>query len=286
MATTQLDKILAFRAMHSAKTILVLPNAWDVATARLVEHAGAAAIATTSAGVAWSLGAADGDQLDRDRVLDLTARVAAAVDVPVTADIENGYAPDPEGVADTIRGVLAAGAAGVNLEDAYHHDEPSPLRPTHEQVARITVARHAADAAQMPLFINARIDTYLRSAGDPSTRLRDTISRAAAYVLAGADGIFVPGVTDPATISTLAQSIAAPLNVMAGLGAPPVAELAALGVARVSLGPAIALAAYALAQRSARELLATGTYTALVDALDYSQLNALLHRPANSITTG
>jgi 2-methylisocitrate lyase-like PEP mutase family enzyme len=283
---TQQDKALRFRALHSNSHVLALPNAWDVASARLVEAAGAVAVATTSAGVAWSLGAADGDRLDRDRALDLIDRVVAAVDVPVSADIESGYASSPDGVAETIRGVLAAGAVGVNLEDADHHG-PSPLRPIGEQADRIAAARHAADAARVPLFLNARTDTYLLSVGDPTTRLQDTLTRAAAYVAAGADGIFVPGVTDPAIVSALVDGLAAPLNLMTGPGAPPVDELAELGVVRVSLGAAIALAAYALVQRSADELLTAGTYTILAGAgaLDYGELNALLHSRSKGSST-
>ncbi|MFC0553527.1 isocitrate lyase/phosphoenolpyruvate mutase family protein [Planotetraspora thailandica] len=269
----QTDRAALFRALHTAGRPLVLPNIWDVAGARIVEDAGASAIATTSAGVSWGLGAADGDELDRDLALHLIARVVAAVDVPVTADIESGYADHSEGVAETVQGVLAAGAVGVNLEDA-HHRGPTPLRPAPEQAERIVAARQAAGSAA--LFINARIDTYLLSAGDPTARLRETLSRAEVYLAAGADGIFVPGVTDPQIISALVEGVAAPVNVLAGPGAPAVAELAALGVARVSLGSSIAEAAYAVVRSSAQEVLATGTYGTLTRALGYGELNELL----------
>ena len=275
--TSTRDKALLFRSLHDKTRVLVLPNAWDAASARLIEDAGAAEVATTSAGVAWSLGAADGDQLARDAALALIARVVAAVDVPVTADIEGGYASGPDGVGETIRGVLAAGAVGVNLEDA-DHAGPAPLRPVNEQSERIGAARQAADAASVPLFVNARIDTYLRQVGDPATRLRETLERAAAYLAAGADGIFVPGVTDPATVAALASGIEAPLNVLAGPGAPTIGALAELGVARVSLGPAITQAAYAVVRRSAREVLTAGTYTALADRVDYPELNGMLRK--------
>ncbi|MEV6867659.1 isocitrate lyase/phosphoenolpyruvate mutase family protein [Streptosporangium subroseum] len=274
-STVQRDRSLLFRSLHDGAGALLLPNAWDVASARLIEEAGAAAIATTSAGVAWSLGAADGDRLDRDRALALIARVVAAVDVPVTADIESGYADSPGGVAETIEGVLAAGAVGVNLEDA-HRGGASPLRPIGEQADRIAAARQAADAARIPLFVNARIDTHLLAVGDPAVRVQDTLTRARAYIAAGADGIFVPGVTDPVTVSELVEGVAGPLNVLAGPGAPTVATLAGLGVARISLGSSIAQAAYAVARSAARELLATGTYESLTGALDYGRLNTLL----------
>ncbi|GGQ07489.1 isocitrate lyase/PEP mutase family protein [Streptosporangium pseudovulgare] len=274
------DRALRFRESHTDGRVLVLPTAWDVASACLIEDAGADAIATTSAGVAWSLGAADGNRLGRDRALDLVARIVSAVDVPVTADIEGGYASDPDGVAETVREVLAAGAVGINIEDGH---APVPrLRPVGEQCERITAARRAADAVQVPMFLNARVDTYLLAAGDPATRLRDTVDRAVAYVAAGADGIFVPGVTDPETVSALVREVPVPLNIMAGPGAPTIGELAELGVGRVSLGPAIALATHALVRRGVRELLTAGTYTAFAEAMDYGEVNALVDRPGEA----
>ncbi|MER6374326.1 isocitrate lyase/PEP mutase family protein [Streptomyces mirabilis] len=282
------ETALAFRALHIPGRPLVLPNAWDTASARLVEEAGAAAVATTSAGLAWDLGTADGDRLDRDRALGAVARVAAAVRVPVSADIESGYAKDAAGVGDTVRAVLAAGAVGVNIEDALYGREGGggegddgedagdggrgPLRPVAEQAERIAAARAAADAAGVPLFINARIDTVLRGAGG----VEETLERAAAFLAAGADGIFVPGVVDPGTVKSLVAGVEGPLNVLAGPGAPSVAELAALGVARISTGSSIAQAAHAVVRRAARELLSAGTYDSLTGGLDYVELNTLL----------
>ncbi|MFH9968288.1 isocitrate lyase/phosphoenolpyruvate mutase family protein [Streptomyces mirabilis] len=277
------ETALAFRALHIPGRPLVLPNAWDTASARLVEEAGAAAVATTSAGLAWDLGTADGDRLDRDRALGAVARVAAAVRVPVSADIESGYAKDAAGVGDTIRAVLAAGAVGVNIEDALYGGEGDdgegagdggrgPLRPVAEQAERIAAARAAADAAGVPLFINARIDTVLRGAGG----VEETLERAAAFLAAGADGIFVPGAVDPGTVKSLVAGVEGPLNVLAGPGAPSVAELAALGVARISTGSSIAQAAHAVVRRVARELLSAGTYDSLTGGLDYAELNTLL----------
>ncbi|TGB07082.1 isocitrate lyase/phosphoenolpyruvate mutase family protein [Streptomyces sp. MZ04] len=276
MTTTNLrDSALKFRSLHTPGRPLVLPNAWDGASARIVEAAGAAAVATTSAGVAWDLGAADGDRLGRDRALGTVARIADAVGVPVTADIESGYARDLAGVTDTVRAVLAAGAVGVNIEDALY-DGDAPLRPVAEQAERIAAARAAADAAGVPLFVNARIDTYLRGVGARVDRVGLTLERAAAYLTAGADGIFVPGAVDPATVKVLVEGVAGPLNVMAGPGAPSVAEFAGLGVARISVGAGLAQAAHAVVRRAARELLAEGTYESLAGGLDYGELNALL----------
>jgi 2-methylisocitrate lyase-like PEP mutase family enzyme len=273
---SHVDHIHAFRTLHTTGSPLVLPNVWDVASARLVARAGAAAIATTSAGVAWSLGAADGDRLDRDRAIDLVGRIVAAVDLPVTADIESGYAADAAGVAETVARVLAAGAAGINLEDGTS-DPARPLRPVAEQVTRIAAARRAADRAGVPLFVNARTDVHLRAVGEPAGRLAETARRAETYLTAGADGIFVPGVADPDTISALVGAVGpAPLNVLVGPGSPAVAELAALGVARISAGSSIAQAAYAVVRNAAAELLGIGRYGPLTDAVDYGELNALL----------
>ncbi|NWF24955.1 isocitrate lyase/phosphoenolpyruvate mutase family protein [Streptomyces sp. PKU-EA00015] len=262
------DLARRFHALHTPGRPLLLPNAWDTASARIIEDAGAAAIATTSAGVAWDLGTADGDRLEGAAALAQVARIASAVGVPVTADIEGGYAADADGVAATVRAVLDAGAVGVNIEDG--------LRPADEHVRRITAARAAADAAEVPLFVNARIDVYLAGIGTEADRLDETLRRAADCVAAGADGIFVPGVVDPGTVEALAKGIDAPLNVMAGPGAPDAAELGRRGAARVSVGSGIAQAAHAVVRRAAAELLETGTYTALTDGEDYGRLNALM----------
>lgn len=255
---------MTFRSLHRPGNPLLLANAWDVASARIAEAAGAPAIATTSAGVAWSLGAPDGDRLDRDRAVDLVARVAAAVTVPVTADIESGFAPSPAGVTETVRSVVAAGAVGVNIEDG--------TRAVDEQCARIAAARKADEG----LFINARIDMYLFGLGSEENRLQETLDRAAAYLAAGADGIFVPGVTNAAVVASLVAGISAPVNILAGPGAPSVTELAELGVARISLGSSVAQAAYAVAEAATRELLTTGTYETVANGYDYGTLNALL----------
>jgi 2-methylisocitrate lyase-like PEP mutase family enzyme len=255
------EQVAYFRSLHTPGAPLVLVNAWDVASARVAEEAGSPAVATTSAGVAWSLGARDGDALARDEAIAAVRRIAAAVKVPVTADIESGFGADPEAVAETIRRIVEAGAVGVNIEDG--------VRPADEQVARLTAARAAAGDA---LYINARVDEYLRGEHD----LDVAVARANAYLAAGADGVFVPGVVDPATIEALVARIPAPLNVLVGLGAPAVPELARLGVARVSLGAAVAEAAYAVMRRAAREALTTGTYASLADTIDYGELNSLL----------
>jgi len=268
------EKARRLRELHVPGTPLILANAWDVASARVVEDAGAAAVATTSAGVAWALGFPDGDRLPRERAVDLVARVAAAVAVPVTADIENGFADKAEGVAETVRQIVAAGAAGVNIEDMAYPDSGATPLPVAEQAERLAAARAAADEAGVPLYINARIDTYLRGLGDPDDRFAATVQRATAYVDAGASGVFVPGIANPATISALVEAVGAPVNILAGPGSPTIGELARLGVARVSLGSSLAQAAYAVARRAAREAFTQGTYAALEDVVDFGELNA------------
>lgn len=273
--TSQQAKAKLFQSLHLNEPVLVLVNAWDVASARVVEAAGATAIATTSAGVAWSLGYPDGDALDVDRAVDLIARVAAAVSLPVTADIESGYAADAAGVGRTVARMLEAGAVGVNLEDA-DHGGAAPLRPVADQVERIAAARAAAEQAGIALYINARTDTYLRSVGEPAQRLPETLERSRAYLEAGASGIFVPGITEQATVAELVEGIPAPLNLLVGPGAPSVPELGKLGVARVSAGSSVAAAAYAVARAAATEMSTSGGYTALAGELDYGTLNGLL----------
>jgi len=260
--------IETFRALHRADNPLVLANAWDAASARIAAAAGASAVATTSAGVSWCLGWPDGGALARDEALTHLARIVRVVDVPVSADIEDGFGATPEEVAETIEGVRRTGAVGVNIEDAWHGG-PAPLREIDDQCARLRAGRRAAGTE---LFINARIDTYLRGGGG----LAETVERANAFAAAGADGIFVPGVSDAATIQALAESVDRPLNILAGPGSLTVKQLGELGVARVSLGSSVAEAAYAVAHRATVEALTAGTYTALADKLDYASLNGLL----------
>jgi 2-methylisocitrate lyase-like PEP mutase family enzyme len=262
-----------FRTLHAAG-VLVLPNAWDAASAAVIALAGAQAIATTSGGVSWSLGRSDGQRLTRAEMTERVREIAAAVAIPVTADIEGGYGPDPEDVALTVEAVIAAGAVGVNIEDS--RAPGGPLFDLVEQAARIRAGRAAAVSAGLPeLFINARTDVFLYGIGRPEARLGDVLARAAAYAEAGADSLFVPGLTDLAVIAELTRAAPVPVNVMAGPGAPPVSDLAAAGVRRVSVGTAIAQAAYSLAQRAAADLLTTGGYATLERALDFNAVNSL-----------
>ena len=260
-----------FAALHRPGDPLLLANAWDPASAAVIEAAGARALATTSSGVAWANGVPDGGRLGARALAAALTRIVAAVSIPVSADIEDGYGPAPADVAGTVRAVLDAGAVGINLED--RAGGARELFTPAEQAARIAAARAAA--GDQPLWINARTDTYLAGIGAPEDRLALTLSLAATYADAGADSLFVPGAIDLAVVTALAQG-PLPLNIMVWPGAPSVAELAACGVARISLGGAIAEAAYGLADRAARELFTAGTYDSAAGGLPYATLNKLL----------
>jgi len=268
------EKAARFRRLHDARP-LVLPNAWDSASARVIELAGAPAIATTSAGVSWALGKGDGQRLDRTEMMEAVRRIVDAVTVPVTADIEGGYGDGTaDDVALSVRLVTEAGAVGINLEDSIG----GTLLPLERQAERILAARDSASAEGIGLFINARTDGYLFGAGAAEARFDDTVRRAAAYLAAGADGVFVPGVVDAGTIGRLVAAIHGPVNIMAGPGSPNTAELARLGVVRVSVGPAIAQAALETVRRAARELLESGTYGTLEAALPFPEANGIFAR--------
>jgi len=261
----------ALRALHGGG-IFVLPNAWDAGSAVMIAAAGAQAIATTSAGVSWSLGRPDGQNLSREEAVAAVARIAAAVDLPVTADIESGYGADPRDVAATVAAVIEAGAVGINLEDS--GAAGGGLFDPAAQAARIRAARTAAADAGLPeLVINARTDVFLFQIGQPEGRLDDVLARAAAYAGAGADSLFVPGLLDLGTLATLTGAVALPVNVMVGPGAPDVAALGAVGVRRVSLGQAITQAAYTLVRRAAAEALTAGTYDSTAGADSFGDIN-------------
>lgn len=261
------DKATQFHALHHGESPLLLSNAWDAASARIVEAAGVSAIATTSAGISWASGLPDGDYLGRSRAVAVAESIIGASELPVTADIEGGYADTAYGVSETVKAFLDVGVVGINIEDGD--------RSADDAGNRIAMAKKAADSAGVALFVNARTDVFLKEAGPDEDRVSHAVSRAARFVDAGADGIFVPGATEIDTVAALVERIDAPLNLMAGPGAPTVQALAALGVARVSLGSAVAQAAYAVVKNATAELLTSGSYSRLEDSLDYSSLNGL-----------
>jgi 2-methylisocitrate lyase-like PEP mutase family enzyme len=271
---SQQDKIATFRRLHGERP-LVLPNAWDAGSARLMEQAGAKAIATTSAGISWSHGLQDGQRLTRDEMLAVIGRMVRRVGVPVTADIEGGYGSgSPQDVAETVRAVAALGVAGINLEDSPGLEGQKLLDP-QAQAERIAAAREAAQAAGCELLINARTDVYLFGVGAPESRFDEVCRRAAIYREAGADCLFAPGLIDRDVIAALVKEVGYPLNIMAMPGAPSVRELGALGVARVSVGPLITQAAFACIRRTTRELLEQGTFGKSEDLMSFSDLASL-----------
>ena len=270
----QVRQAQLFASLHRPGDPLLLANAWDVASAVTIVNAGAKAIATTSAGVAWSLGVPDAADLGADRTAAVIERIAAAVAVPVSADIEAGYGPEPDAVAATMTAVVQAGAIGVNLEDRSGRDE-APLFEPAEQAERLAAARAAADRLAVPVWINARTDLFLAGVGPAQERLQATLERAAAYAAAGADSLFVPGLIDLDAIAELAAG-PLPVSVMVWAGAPTVSELTSAGAVRISLGSAIAQAAYAVAARATTELLTNGTYDSTADGIPYDQTNDAL----------
>jgi len=276
LSTTQQDKANRLRQLHQGPVILVLPNAWDVASARVFEDAGFPALATTSAGVAWARGYADGENISREEMADVVARVARAVAVPVTADMEAGYGPGPEAVAETVRAVIAAGAVGFNLED-WLHGTRGGLRDIEVQVECVRVARQTAASAGVPIVINARTDVYLEQVGRPEERFDHAVRRANAYREAGADCMFVPGVRDAATIEALVRAICGPVNILAGPDTPSVPELQRMGVRRVSMGSGPMRATLTCLRGLNEELRERGTYASFTGrTLSHAQVNQLL----------
>jgi len=273
---TQQQKAVQFHQLHDRSRILVLPNAWDVISALLVQEAGFPAIATTSAGVAWMLGYADGQHIRREEMLDIVRRIARSVAVPVTADMEAGYGNTPEDAAKTARGVVEAGTVGLNLEDSAHTAN-QPLVDVSLHVEKIKAVREVAASTGVPLVLNARTDVYLANVGDPAERFAHAVRRANAYRQAGADCLFVPGVRDADTIGKLVKEINGPVNILAGPGAPSAPELAKLGVARMSIGGALMRASLTHVKRLVADLHATGEHRALTEGvITHVDVNNLL----------
>jgi len=259
-----------FHALH-ADGLLHLANAWDAGSARLAQAAGARAIATSSAAVAWAHGWPDGDLLPIELVLQTTRAVVGATGLPVTVDIEGGYSDDPAHVGELVTALLAAGAVGINIEDG--SKAPALL------AAKIAAARAAASASGVDLFINARIDTWLRGLAPPAERVGETLARAARYRAAGASGLFAPGVTDAAEIAALVAGTDMPINVLAWAGLPDADRLRALGVRRLSAGSAISEAMHGHVLGMMREFLASGRVdTGGVQAAAYGEIQGLMAR--------
>lgn len=278
-------KAEALRKLHGGPKILVLPNAWDVASARVLEELGYPAIATTSAGVAFALGYPDGQRISRDEMLEVVARSARGVRVPVTADLESGYGKTAREIAENTKAFVAAGAVGLNFEDVTGDTEDTQVE-IPLQVEKIRTLREVSASLGVPLVINARTDVYLMPIGPESTRFERTVERLRAYRAAGADCLFAPGVSDRPVIERLVKELAAPLNILLTPQCPSIPELEKMGVARVSAGSAVMRATLGLVRRIGRELMQTGTYTALAEgAIPWGEINELMarsHREAKS----
>src|SRR5882762_7088964 len=260
-----------FHSLHEQNDILILPNVWDAGSAKVIEDAGAKAIVTSSAGVAWALGYPDGDILPPKMLADLTARIIVAITVPLSVDIEGGYSKNPKKVAENLKAIIDAGAVGINIEDG---------EGTPELLAKkIEKARQAAERLGVDVFINARTDVYLAEIGTPESRVGETIERAARYRDAGANGIFVPGLSEPADIQAMAPEVKMPLNVMAVPDLAPAKELKALGVSRLSSGTGIPQTVWGRVAELAKAFLATGSSKPMFEnSMPYGKLQKLFTR--------
>jgi 2-methylisocitrate lyase-like PEP mutase family enzyme len=273
----QVEKAARFAALHESGCF-ILPNAWDMPSAALIVEAGFPALATTSAGVAFAHGLPDGENIGRDRMLAVAGEIAARVPVPVTADLEAGYGPSPEDVADTVKRAIAVGLVGCNIEDA----DPSSrkLFEFDAAVARIRAGVNAAQEAGLPDFcLNARADPWLIGFGTPEQNFNEAVKRANAYLTAGARSAFVPGFFDATTVGDLAKAIKGPLNVLAYTsrdGDFSLEKLRELGVRRVSLGSSLMLAAYAFTRRSLQEIASGGSFDYAAGAISFAEMTKLL----------
>ena len=274
----QARKAEQLRKLHEGPRILILANAWDVISARIVEDAGFPAVATTSAGVAAVLGYPDGQRVSQREVLEFVARIARAVSVPVTADMESGYGTSPADMAEMARALVDAGAVGLNLEDVTGDDEGSHVE-IGLQTEKIAAVREASAAAGVRLVINARTDVYLMPIGPEETRFERTVERLRAYRKAGADCVFAPGIRDKETIGKLVRAADGPLNILLQPGGPSVAELEKLGVARASIGSGTMRAALGTARKFAKALSEYRDHAEFMkDAVPYDEVNRLLGR--------
>jgi 2-methylisocitrate lyase-like PEP mutase family enzyme len=264
-----MTKTEKLRALHQGPEVLVLPNAWDCASARIFEELGFPAIATTSAGVAFSLGYADGHNIPGKEMLAAVARIARSVDVPVTADLEGGYGD----IAETAAALTESGAVGLNLEDILGHG-PESLASIDEAVNRIAAVRKTG-----PVVINARTDLYLLQIGAAALRFNHACERLKAYRDAGADCLFIPGVVAEDLIARFVDALQFPINILAVAGTPPVARLKELGIARVSVGSGMMRSAMGHTRRIAEDLKSSGEFGKMIEgSVPFAEANALFNK--------
>jgi len=271
---SQKEKAEDFRALHHGKRILILPNGWDVPSARVFEDAGFPAIATSSAGLLVSLGYPDGEVIGRDEFVSAVGKIARALSVPLSADVVAGFGNTTKDVLVTVKAILKIGAVGINIEDFTHATKK--LYPVERQVENVKAIRKLGETVGIPLVINARTDALRFAEGDEGARLKEAVRRATAYRDAGADCVYPMGLTDSASIANFVKALDFPINVMVRKGLPPISELQRLGVARVSFGPSASYATMGLLKRIAKEVLEKGTYDNLTEgAITFDELNAL-----------
>ncbi len=254
--TARPNDATAFHALHAGPDVLILPNAFDAGSARLIETLGAKAIATTSAGVAWTHGYADGHYLTVDALVATVREIARVVKLPITTDVEGGYADDPAAAGEVVARVIDAGAVGINIEDGV--DAPELL------CRKIEAAQSVAERAGVKLFVNARCDVYLRKLAEGEAALAETLRRGKLYLAAGADGLFVPFAADATVMSAVIAEVPLPFNAITRKGLPSLAELKTLGVRRLSAGTGISRAAFEATRAAAAQFLADGDSDTLV----------------------
>jgi len=271
---SQKDKAQDFRGLHHGKRILILPNAWDVPSARVFESEGFPAVATSSAGLMVSLGYPDGEVIGRNEFVSAVERIAKVLSVPLSVDIVAGFGKTTEEVVATVKAILRAGGIGINIEDFAHATKK--LFRVERQVENVKAIRRLGDTVGVPLVINARTDALRFGIGDDEAKFEEAIRRATAYRDAGADCVYPMGLTEAGSISRFVKELDFPINVMVRKALPPVSELERLGVARVSFGPSASYAAMGLLKRASKEVLEKGTYQNLVDgAIAFDELNNL-----------
>ena len=280
--SSQVEKAEVFRKLHNRKGVLVLPNAWDVPSARVFEDEGFPAVATSSAGMMVSLGYPDGEEIPSKEFDAAIRRIAHVLSVPLSADVVGGFGDTPEGVARSVTNVIRAGAVGINVEDFVH--SAKKLLPVEKQNAKLRALIRLRQTLKIPFVINARTDALRYAPGDEDEKMEEGIRRAEAYRDLGVDCVYPMGLTDAVPISRFVRALDFPTNVMVKKGLPTVPELKRLGVARVSFGPTASYAAMGLLRRASREIREKGTFDSLIEgAITFDELNSLAvpRKPAN-----
>lgn len=268
----QIQRGLRFQQLHTTNAIFLMPNAWDAGSALMLASLGFPAIATTSAGVSFSLGFPDQEAaVSKETMLDRVESVAAATQLPVSADLQSGYGTKPDDVGNTIKSAILAGVVGANIED-YCGDPAQPLFALEHAMMRVRAARRAADASDVPFVLTARTDAYLAGVSKP---FAEAVERCNAYREAGADCLFVPGASEPKTIEALVREINGPITVVMGLtgSSLTVAQLGSLGVRRVTIGGSLARATYGLIRKAAAEMSEFGTFSYAAQQIPDSELS-------------